>query len=206
MKKYLAEMFGTFALVLWGTGAIVVSNESNGIITHTQIALIFGLSVMAMILLLGKISGAHINPAVTIALAVSKKFRTRNVLPYMIFQITGALLASFLIMAVFPKNKLLGTTLPSVSVLECFMIELILTFILMLGVLRAPGRYSAFFIGGIVVLEAYFAGKLTGASMNPARSLGPALVSGHTELIWIYLTAPVLGAIIAVYANKLVKD
>lgn len=206
MKKYLAEMIGTFVLVLGGTGAIVISNETNGIVTHTHIALIFGLSVMGMILLFGKISGAHINPAVTIALTIAKKFKTKNVLPYLISQITGAFLASFLVMAVFPHNKLLGTTLPSVSVIECFMIELVLTFILMLGVLRAPGRYSAIVIGGIVGLEAYFAGKLTGASMNPARSLAPALVSGHHEFLWIYLVAPVAGALIAVYVNKMIKD
>lgn len=206
MKKYLAETIGTFVLVLCGTGAIVVGNETNGIVTHIHISLIFGLSVMGMILLFRKISGAHINPAVTIALTFAKKLRTKYLLPYLISQIIGALLASFLIRFFFPNNKLLGTTLPSVSVIECFMIELILTFILMLGVLRAPRRYSAIIIGGIVALEAYFAGKLTGASMNPARSLGPALISGHIELLWIYLTAPVLGAVIAVYANKLVKE
>ena len=206
MKKYLAELVGTFVLVLCGTGAIVISNECNGIITHGQIAIIFGLSVMTMILVFGKISGAHINPAVTIALALVKKFKWKNVLPYIVSQIVGAMLASVLVMTIFPSNKLLGATLPSVSVIECFVIELALTFILMIGVLRAPGRYSGVIIGSIVGLEAYFAGKFTGASMNPARSLAPALVSGHTEYLWIYLTAPVLGAVIALFANKLIRD
>lgn len=199
-------MIGTFVLVLFGTGAIVVSKETNGIISHIHISLIFGLSVMGMILLFRKMSGAHINPAVTIALALAKKFRKKNVLPYLIAQVTGAFLASFLLKLAFPGNKLLGTTLPSVSDIECFVLEVVLTFILMVGVLRSPGRYSAFFIGGIVALEAYFAGKLTGASMNPARSLAPAIVSGHTEFLWVYLVAPTLGAVIAVYANKLIKD
>ncbi len=205
MNKYLAELAGTFVLVFCGTGAIVVSNECNGIITHTQIAIIFGLSVMTMILMFRKISGAHINPAVTIALALAKKFKWKNVLPYMVFQIAGAMAASFLVMTIFPNNKLLGATLPSISVVECFVIELVLTFILMIGVLRAPGRYSGMIIGVIVGLEAYFAGKFTGASMNPSRSLAPALVSGHTEFLWIYLTAPVMGASLAVYANKLIR-
>jgi aquaporin NIP len=206
MKKYAAEFIGTFVLVFCATGAITVSNEIGGLITNGQIAIIVGLTVMTMILFLNKISGAHINPAVTIGLALSKKMSSKNILPYIAAQIAGALSGSFLVFLIFPRNKLLGATLPTVGAIECFIIELLLTFVLMIGVLRSPGRYAAIIIGGIVAAEAFFVGKFTGASMNPARSLAPALVSGHTEFIWIYLTAPVLGAVIAVYINKLIKD
>ena len=206
MKKYVAEFIGTFVLVFCTTGAITVSSETGGLISHGQIAIIVGLSVMTMILFFNKVSGAHINPAVTIGLALSKKLSSKKVLPYIIAQIAGALLGSFLVFLIFPRNKLLGATIPTVSALECFIIELVLTMILMIGVLRSPGRYVAIIVGSIVTVEAFFLGKMTGASMNPARSLAPALVSGHTELIWIYLIAPVMGAVIAVYANKLIKD
>jgi aquaporin NIP len=206
IKKYAAEFTGTFVLVFFATGAITVSSETGGLITHGQIAIIFGLCVMTMILAFNKVSGAHINPAVTIGMAVSKKMSRKNILPYIIAQIAGALLGSFLVFLAFPRNKFLGATIPTVSSMECFVIELVLTLVLMIAVLRSPKRYAAIIIGGIVAIEAFFLGKLTGASMNPARSIGPALVSGHTEFLWIYLTAPVLGAVIAVYANKLIKD
>jgi aquaporin Z len=206
MKKFAAEFIGTFILVFFPTGAITVSSESNGLITHGQIAIIFGLTVMTMILLFNKISGAHINPAVTVGLALSKKMSRKKVLPYIIAQISGALLASFAVLMIFPNNKYIGATIPTVSSIECFIIELVLTLILMIGVLRSPTRYAPLIIGGIVALEAFFLGKLTGASMNPARSLAPAVVSGHTEFLWIYLIAPVLGAVIGVYANRFIKE
>lgn len=206
MKKYMAEFIGTFLLVLIPTGAITISSESNGLITHGQIAIIFGLTVMTMIILFNRISGAHINPAVTVGLALSKKVSRKKILPYIFAQISGALFASFIIWKIFPNNEYLGATLPAVGPVECFLIETALTLVLMIGVLRSPTRYAAIIIGLIVAAEAFFVGKVTGASMNPARSLAPALVSGHTEFIWIYLTAPVLGAIMAVYANKLIRE
>jgi aquaporin NIP len=204
MRNYLAELIGTFALVFCGTGAIVINQETNGIITHPGIAITFGFIVMAMIYTFGSISGAHLNPAVTIAFALSGKFRFKEVIPYIISQIVGALFASFLLHYLFPNNELLGTTLPAGSAGQSFILELLLTFFLMLFIIhvatgsKEQGMFAGLAIGSTVLLEAMFAGPVTGASMNPARSLAPAIVSGHMEHLWIYLTATTIGAVIAV--------
>ena len=203
MKKYLAEIVGTFALVLFGTGAIVVDQYTSGAITHLGISAAFGVIVTLMIYVLGKISGAHMNPAVTIAFAINKNFRWRDVSPYIIAQISGALLASFVLKLTFPANELLGTTLPSGSIMQSFFLELLLTFILMLVIFISPSKLAPITIGLTVGLEAYFAGPICGASMNPARSIGPALISGHYEFLWLYILAPISGAVLAVFVNKL---
>jgi aquaporin NIP len=202
MKKFLAEVIGTFALVLVGTGAIVVDQHTNGAVTHLGISIAFGLIVTLMIYAFGKVSGAHMNPAVTLAFAVNKNFRWRDVSPYVLAQIIGALLASFSLKLFFPRNELLGTTLPSGSAIQSFFLELLLTFILMLVIFISPSKLAAITIGLTVGLEAYFAGPICGASMNPARSIGPALISGHCEFLWLYIFAPIIGAVLAVFVNK----
>jgi len=204
VKKYVAEVLGTFALVFCGTGAIVINQQTAGVVTHPGIAFTFGLIVMVMIYALGPVSGAHLNPAVTIAFAASKRFPLKEVLPYILSQITGAFLASLILHYLFPSNDLLGTTLPAGSEMQSFILELLLTFFLMLVIIQVAtgskeqGMFAGLAIGSTVLLEAMFAGPICGASMNPARSLAPALVSGHLEHLWIYLTAPVIGAILSV--------
>ena len=206
MRKYLAELIGTFAMVFCGTGAIIINQESGGAITHVGIAITFGLIVATMIYTIGDISGAHLNPAVTIAFWVAKEFPFKEIAPYILSQAVGAFLASFILRMLFPANTVLGATLPTGSEMQSFVLEVILTFILMFVILRVAkgskeqGLFAGLVIGSVVLLEAMFAGPICGASMNPIRSLAPALVSGHLEHVWIYLVAPVLGAILAVFA------
>lgn len=204
MKKYIAEIVGTFALIFCGTGAIIINQESAGAITHVGIALTFGLIVMVMIYALGPISGAHLNPAVTIAFTIAKRFPAREILPFIISQALGAFLASFTLHFLFPANEFLGSTLPAGSESQSFILELILTFFLMLVIIhvatgsKEQGMFAGLAIGSTVLLEALFAGPICGASMNPIRSLAPALVSGHIEHLWIYIVAPILGASLAI--------
>ncbi len=206
MRKYLAEIIGTFALVFCGTGAIVINQESGGAITHVGIAITFGLIVSAMIYTIGDISGAHLNPAVTIAFWVAKEFPAKEIIPYIISQGIGAFIASFALKFLFPANQVLGSTLPSGSPMQSFILELILTFILMFVILhvakgsKEQGMFAGLAIGSVVLLEAMFAGPICGASMNPIRSLAPAIASGHLEHLWVYITAPVIGAVIAVFS------
>lgn len=205
MKKYLAEATGTFFLVLFGTGAIVLNQHTNGAVTHLGISATFGLIVLLMIFVFGKISGAHLNPAVTLAFASNKSFEWKQVAPYVVSQLAGALTASLVLKLSFPENDLLGATLPAGSTIQSFFLELLLTFILMMVILRTSGTFGVIAIGLTVGLEAYFAGPICGASMNPARSIGPALVSGHCEFLWLYILAPVIGAVLAVFINKLMS-
>lgn len=211
MRKYLAELIGTFALVFCGTGAIIINQESGGVITHVGIAITFGLIVASMIYSIGDISGAHLNPAVTIAFWVAKEFPAKEILPYIVSQAVGAFLASLTLKYLFPANNLLGATLPSGLPLQSFILELILTFFLMFVILhvakgsKEQGMFAGLAIGFVVLLEAMFAGPICGASMNPIRSLAPAVVSGHLEHVWIYLSAPVLGAILAVLCWTVLK-
>ncbi|MDX1913387.1 MAG: aquaporin [Saprospiraceae bacterium] len=211
MQKYFAELFGTFALVFCGTGAIVINQESGGVVTHVGVAITFGLIVMAMIYALGEVSGAHLNPAVTVAFWAAGRFPARSIVPFVSSQTLGALIASGLLRFLFPSNVLLGATLPAGSALQSFVLEIVLTFLLMLVILRVSqgsketGWFAGLAIGGVVLLEAMFAGPICGASMNPARSLAPAAVSGHWEHLWIYLAAPLLGALLAVPCSYLLQ-
>ena len=211
MNKLIAECFGTFCLVLAGTGAIIINDVSGGAITHVGVALTFGLIVMAMIHTVGDVSGAHLNPAVTLGFWTAKRFPGNQVLPYLGSQFAGALLASGLLRLLFPAHATLGATLPAGSTGQSFVLEAVLTLILMFVILsvshgaKEKGLNAAGAIGAIVALEAMFAGPISGASMNPARSLGPALVSGHLEYLWIYLTATVLGAQLAVPLCRCVR-
>jgi aquaporin NIP len=212
MKRLNAEFIGTFGLVFAGTGAIVINNASNGAITHVGIALTFGLIVLAMIYTFGDISGAHLNPAVTIAFAVARRFSWRQVPNYLFAQGAGAFAASAVLRFLFPSDAKLGATLPAGSASQSFVLELILTFLLMLVILsvstgaKEKGITAGIAIGATIGLEAMFAGPICGASMNPARSLAPAVVSGHLQSLWIYLLAPVTGAILAVPACCAVRE
>ncbi|MCW3075600.1 MAG: family channel protein [Bacteroidetes bacterium] len=212
MKKYLAELIGTFALVFCGTGAIIINQQSGGIITHAGIAITFGLIVSAMIYTLGEISGAHFNPAVTFAFWIAKKFPGKEVVPYFLSQAVGAFVASLTLKFLFPENETLGSTLPNGSPLTSFVLELILTFILMFVIIhvasgsKEQGMFAGIAIGSVVLLEAMFAGPISGASMNPFRSLAPAVVSGHLEHLWVYIFAPIAGAILGVLCWKTLKS
>jgi len=212
MKKYIAELIGTFTLVFCGCGAIVTNEFSQGTVTHSGIALTFGLVVMSLIYAFGEISGAHFNPAVTIAFTYAKKFPLKEVPKYLFAQCLGAIIAALLLLVLFPENEFLGTTLPQITIWRVFLFEVILTFFLMLIIInvstgsKESGIMAGIAIGGVVWFEAQFAGPITGASMNPARSIGPALVSGHLEHLWLYILAPIIGAILAVMSCKLVKD
>lgn len=204
MKRLLAELLGTFALVFAGTGAIVINAASHGSIGHAGIALTFGLVVLAMIYTFGDVSGAHLNPAVSVAFAAAGRFSWACVPGYVTAQAVGALSASLLLRFLFPLDPTLGATLPSGSAGQSFVLEVVLAAILMLTILsvsagaKEKGVSAGIAIGAVIALEAIFAGPVSGASMNPARSLAPALVSGHLEHLWVYLLAPVLGALLAV--------
>jgi aquaporin Z len=210
VKKYWAELMGTYIMVFAGTGAIIV-NDVYGSVSHLGIGLTFGLVVMAVIYSIGSISGAHINPAVSIAFWVSKRFSGKEVLPYIISQFLGAILASLTLSFMFPQHELLGATLPAGSWEQSFVMEFILTFILMFVILlmsegsKEVGVMTGFAVGMVVAFEAIFAGPVSGASMNPARSLAPALVSGHLTHLWLYIIATTLGASASVFAIKLIN-
>jgi aquaporin NIP len=203
-KRLIAEMTGTFALVFAGTGAIIIDGVSGGAITHPGIALTFGLIVAAMIYTFGDVSGAHLNPAVTTAFAVAGRFPWRDVPAYIGAQVAGAFIASLVLRGLFPGHVTLGATLPAGSPMQSAILETILTMVLMLVILsvstgaKEKGITAGVAIGSVVALEAMFAGPISGASMNPARSLAPAIVSGRVEHLWIYAVAPILGALLAV--------
>ncbi|QDU20126.1 aquaporin [Urbifossiella limnaea] len=209
-KRLAAEALGTFALVFAGTTAVVVN--STGAVSHVGVALTFGLVVFALIAALGDVSGAHLNPAVTLAFRLARRFPGREVLPYIAAQCAGALAASLTVRLLFPEAISLGGTTPSGSETQSWALELLLTAGLMFVILgvstgaKEKGITAGLAIGGVVALEALFAGPVSGASMNPARSLGPALVAGQLGGLWLYLTAPVVGAALAVPACRCVRE
>ncbi|MBL8849479.1 MAG: aquaporin [Planctomycetaceae bacterium] len=208
MNRLFAEAFGTFALVLAGTGAITINDVSGGTITHVGIALTFGLVVTAMIYAVGDVSGAHLNPAVTLGLWAARRFSGRSVPAYIGSQLAGAFAASLVLKGLFPEHATLGATLPSQSAGQALVVEFLLTLLLMYVILNvtAGGRESGLIAGGaigaVVALEALFAGPISGASMNPARSIAPAVVSGQLQHLWVYLAGPVAGAMAAVAACR----
>ena len=211
MKKYIAEIIGTFSMLFCGCGAMVINDFTGGTITHPGVAITWGLIVMAMIYAFGDISGAHFNPAVTVGFAVAKKFSWKEVPKYIIAQFTGAIAASLLLLYLFPDSDL-GATIPTIEPLKVFIIELVLSFFLMVVIINVStgskeiGPIAGIAVGGVILLEAMFAGPLTKASMNPIRSLAPALASGNFTDLWVYLTAPFLGMLLAVFSCKLVKE
>ena len=212
MGKYLAETIGTFALVFCGTGAIIIDSISNGAVGNTGIAMTFGLIVMAMIYAVGDVSGAHLNPAVTIGFKISGHLPSKEVLPYITSQVIGALLASAILKLLFPLASTMGQTLPSGALMQTFVLEVILTFFLMFVIINVAtgskevAMFAGLAIGMTVLLEAMFAGPITGASMNPARSIAPAIFANDLQHIWIYICAPVIGSILSIYAWKLMRQ
>jgi aquaporin Z len=203
-RRLAAEVFGTFALVFAGTGAIVINDISDHAITHVGIALTFGWIVLAMIYAIGDISGCHLNPAVTLGFVAAGRMEKRLVIPYIVSQSAGAILASTVLKMLFPEHSTLGATLPRGSDWQSFILEILLTMILMVVILcvssgsKEKGVLAGVAVGSVIALEAMFAGPISGASMNPARSLAPALVSGHLASLWVYLVAPVIGATLAI--------
>jgi MIP family channel proteins len=203
-QDIVAEAIGTFILVFIGTGAVVVDGISKGAITHLGISSIFGAVVAALIYALGHISGAHFNPAVTLAFWRSGFFPGKRVVPYLVAQCVGAIAASGLLRVTFGIGANLGATLPLAdNWLQALILETILTFILMFVIFgsgldrRAPIGFAGIAIGLTVMVEAAVMGPITGASMNPARSLAPALVAGLWQHHWVYWVAPILGAQLA---------
>ena len=199
-------------MVFCGTGAMTINEVTNGDVTHVGIAITWGLIVMAMIYAFAETSGAHFNPAVSIAFAFAKKFSWKEVPKYIIAQILGALVASLILCFLFPTSETLGATIATVDVWRAFVLELLLTFFLMVVIINVStgskemGIIAGIAVGGVVLLEAMFAGPITNASMNPARSIAPAIVSGNLQHLWMYIVAPILGALLAVVSCKLVKD
>jgi aquaporin NIP len=212
VKKLAAEFIGTFALVFAGTGAIVTDQVSGGAVSHVGVALTFGLIVLAMIYTLGDISGAHLNPAVTLGFFAARRFPASEVGPYIISQCAGAFAASVVLRLLFTNNATLGATIPAGSAMQSFILELLLTAILMFAILGVStgaaekGITAGIVVGSVIGLEAMFAGPICGASMNPARSLAPAIVSGHLQALWVYLLAPVLGAAVGVIGCRCVRE
>jgi aquaporin Z len=213
MRKLAAELFGTFALVFAGTGAIVVNEVRGGAVTHVGIALTFGLIVLALVYALGDVSGAHLNPAVTLGFCLADRFPGRTVVPYILSQCAGALLASGLLRLLFPGDSTtLGVTLPSGPAVQSFVLEAILTLLLMFVILsvstgaKEKGIMAGVAVGSVIALEALFAGPVCGASMNPARSAAPALVSLRLDHLWVYLLGPTLGAGLAVPAFRYIHE
>lgn len=209
-RSLAAEIFGTFALVFAGCGAIMVDSKTQAL-GHLGVALSFGLVIMAMIYAVGHVSGAHFNPAVTFAFALSRHFPWPRAFLYWGAQAAGAIAGALLLRASLGNIAHVGATLPSGTDAQSFLWETVLTVFLMFVIMavatdtRAVGEAAAIAVGGTVGLDALFGGPISGASMNPARSLGPALVSGDLHALWIYLTAPVLGAVIGAVAYQLVR-
>jgi aquaporin NIP len=209
-RSLAAEAFGTFALVFAGCGAIMVDAKTQAL-GHLGVAISFGLVIMAMIYAVGHVSGAHFNPAVTLTFALTRHFPWPRVFLYWSAQASGAILAALLLRASLGDVAHVGATLPSGSQAQSFVWETVLTVFLMFVIMavatdtRAVGEAAAIAVGGTVALDAIFGGPISGASMNPARSLGPALVSGDLHALWIYLTAPLLGAAIGAVAYQFVR-
>jgi aquaporin Z len=209
MKKILAEYLATFMLLFVGTGVVIVNQQTNGVVGLQGIATVWGFIIIALIYAFGDVSGTHINPAVTIAFAVDKRFAWKDVPSFVAAQFAGAISASLLLKFLFPENQTLGITLPTGSVTQSFILEVFMMFILMMVILRVStgakekGITAGIAIGGTVWLLVLFGGPISGTSLNPARSFAPALVTFNFESLWIYLTAPVIGSLSAVFVHWL---
>lgn len=212
MRELASEFIGTFALVFAGTAAITINDLTAGAVTHVGVSLTFGLVILAFIYALGDVSGAHFNPAVTMSFLASGRFPVKKALPYILSQSAGAFLASILVKILFPAHQTIGATIPTVPWAQAFVLEAVLTFFLVFVILsvstgsKEKGIMAGTAIGAVIALEALFAGPVTGASMNPVRSLAPAVISGHLESLWVYLSAPFLGALIAILGVRCVQE
>lgn len=211
MRACVAEFLGAFILVFFGAGSIMVDQVSGGALGTIGIAAIFGLTVTTVIYGLGPISGAHINPAVSIAFALDKSFPAKKLPEYIGVQLAGAALASFTLMALIPESTTTGETVPQGTNWAAFALEGIFTFFLMLVIIsvstgsKEQGLMAGLSIGGVVFLVAAMGGPLTGASMNPARSFGPALAAGDLSHLPIYFLAPIAGAALSIFVWKFLK-
>ena len=211
-RRAAAEGLAAFTLVFAGCGAIVADARYGGTLGTVGVALVFGLVIMVMVYAIGHLSGAHINPAVTIAFTLTRHFPAPEALVYIGSQVVGAVLAAVLLLAVWPSQPAhLGVTTPSVGAGSAFVYELVLTALLMFVIMavatdtRAVGAGAAIAIGGVIGLDALFGGPVTGASMNPARSFGPALVSGEWRDFWVYVAGPIAGAATGGFSYQLVR-
>lgn len=212
MQKVIAEALGTYFLIFAGCGAVVVNLNTDKTVSSPGIAIVWGLVVMVMIYSVGHISGGHFNPAVTIAFATTKRFPLKQVPPYVVAQVLGSTLASGTLRLIFNNHQdhFTGTS-PNGTPLQSFVIEFIITFYLMFVVSgvatdnRAIGELAGLAVGSTVLLNVMFAGPISGASMNPARSLGPAIVSSHYKNLWIYLVAPTLGAVCGALVYNVIR-
>lgn len=210
-QKDLAEVVGTFFLVFAGTGAVVINDVSKGTVTHVGVALTFGLAVLALVYAIGDVSGCHLNPAVSIGFWLAGRFPALSLPRYILSQLIGAGLASLTLQLLFPSHSTLGATIPAGSGVQSFVLELLLTLFLMFVILnvahgaKETGILAGVAVGAVIALEALFAGPISGASMNPARSLAPAIISGRTEYLWVYCTAPIVGALSAVAIFKMIR-
>jgi MIP family channel proteins len=211
-RRAAAEGLAAFALVVAGCGAIITNERYHGTLGSVGVSLVFGLIIMVMVYATGHLSGAHINPAVTLAFTLTRHFPAREAVAYIGAQLAGATAGALVLLGVWTdKPAHLGTTLPSVGAGSAFLYELLLTAFLMFVITavatdtRAVGAAAAIAIGGTVGLDALFGGPVTGASMNPARSFGPALASGDWHQFWIYVAAPILGAAVGAIAYQVVR-
>ena len=203
LKKSFAEAIGTFTVVFAGCGSIMVAERFPGTLSHSAISVIFGLAVAVMIYAVGHISGAHFNPAVTLAFAAARHFPFEEVLAYWVSQLVGAFAAMAALTMILPFGKFYGATFPAISLFQALSWEIILTFFLMFVIVavatdtKAVGTMAGAAIGATVMLAAWVGGPVTGASMNPARSLAPAVFEGRLEVMWIYVVGPCIGAVLA---------
>ncbi len=212
LRRAAAEGLAAFALVFAGCGAVITNATHQGALGAVGVSLVFGLIIMAMIYATGHLSGAHINPAVTIAFTLTRHFPVRDAIAYISAQLAGATIAAFVLLAAWAdKPAQLGSTVPTVATGTALLYEVILTALLMFVIIavatdtRAVGAAAALAIGGTVGLDALFGGPITGASMNPARSFGPALASGTWTDFWIYIIGPLVGAALGAFAYQLIR-
>ena len=212
MKKYLSECIGTFILIFVGTGSVIVDQQTHAL-GLVGIATVWGLVIIALIYAFGDISGTHINPAVTVAFAVDKRFEWREVPAYLGSQLLGAFMASGLLKFLFPDSRTLGFTQPLPGgEMQSFILEVVMTFILMMIILRVStgakekGITAGIVIGATVWLLVLFGGPISGTSLNPTRSIAPAILGNNLQNLWIYLTAPLLGAVLGVGVQRLVNS
>jgi MIP family channel proteins len=209
--RLAAEFIGVVLLVIFGPGAAVVSEYRGGALTLEGIAAANGLIILALIYALGHVSGAHFNPGVTLSFALFRHFQVRDVVPYWLAQFAGAVVGTAILLALFGDVHHLGSTLPSGTEVQSFGMEVVLTFLLMLVIMavatdaRAVGHAAAIAIGATVGLDILIGGAISGGSMNPARSFGPAVVSGELHSLWIYLIAPPIGAVLGGLAYTVVR-
>lgn len=211
-RRVVAECLGTALLITFGTGAVLTNTLSPGSLGLTGIALAWGFLVTAIIAMIGAISGSHINPAVTIALTAAGRFPPREAIPYILAQCVGATAGSALVLSLLGSSASLGATIPTIPALPALALEVVLSFALMATVIGATaddrwaGGGASVVIGLVVALDVMFGGPFTGASMNPARSLGPAIVGGHWDVHWIYWAGPITGMLAAAFAFRWLRS